>query len=291
MTEARTEIERIDIPAPDTAHGTLHLVRVRGGAQPVLSLHGSSFPSSLCYTVPFDGWSWLDHLAAAGFDAWALDFRGYGRSWMPDDGSTTVSDTQQAARDTESALTHIANATGQKPDVFGWSWGAAVAGLVASTGGDLRRLVLHAAQWLRDTPSPMVTPEALHENYRTVKNSALLNALSDIAGASYVADLRRALDAAPLVVPTGSVRDIAADWMSGRPSYDPSRITCPTLVVTGEADTGTPPAMGREVFDRLASPTKRFEIVPNGGHFAIFQPARYEVARTVAAFLSSQPEN
>src|SRR5579883_3367057 len=49
-----------------------------GAAKPVLYVHGGTFPSALSIAHRFDGRSWRDELAAAGFDVWGLDFHGFG---------------------------------------------------------------------------------------------------------------------------------------------------------------------------------------------------------------------
>jgi alpha-beta hydrolase superfamily lysophospholipase len=90
----------------------------------------------------------------------------------------------------------------------------------------------------------------------------------------------------PIAVPNGSARDIAACWMAGKPGYDPARIAAPTLVVVGGADTDTPPALAREVFDRLGSSTKLYAEIPGGTHFTVFEPARAALFRITAAFLA-----
>src|SRR5689334_7826963 len=51
-----------------------------GHALPVLFIHGASFPSALAFDFRMDGQSWMDKLAARGFDVYALDFPGYGLS-------------------------------------------------------------------------------------------------------------------------------------------------------------------------------------------------------------------
>ncbi|WP_020591352.1 alpha/beta hydrolase [Kiloniella laminariae] len=47
---------------------------------PVLYIHGATFPSACSIAFPFDGHSWMDDLAAAGFSVWGLDFAGFGQS-------------------------------------------------------------------------------------------------------------------------------------------------------------------------------------------------------------------
>src|SRR6185437_9136101 len=46
----------------------------------VLYVHGATFPSALSVGYRIDGRSWADDLSAGGFDVWAFDFAGYGRS-------------------------------------------------------------------------------------------------------------------------------------------------------------------------------------------------------------------
>src|ERR1700731_3824830 len=46
----------------------------------VLYIHGATFPSALSIAHRFDGYSWRDHLNAAGYHVWGLDFLGFGSS-------------------------------------------------------------------------------------------------------------------------------------------------------------------------------------------------------------------
>src|SRR5438105_1523878 len=46
----------------------------------VLYVHGATFPSAMSIAHRFDGRSWRDELAAAGFHTWGLDFLGFGGS-------------------------------------------------------------------------------------------------------------------------------------------------------------------------------------------------------------------
>src|SRR5207244_5289169 len=50
------------------------------GKPPVLIIHGSTLPSGTSAAFRINGVSWMDDLAARGFDVWALDFLGYGGS-------------------------------------------------------------------------------------------------------------------------------------------------------------------------------------------------------------------
>lgn len=298
-----TVIQSIEEYAVEGEEGTLHMVRARPAAasphRPVLLLHGSTLPGSISYTLGLEGLSWIEDLAARGRDAWALDFRGYGRSWRPEDDGVRpcrpIADTDQAVEDVAAAIAFIERDTGaDQIDIVGWSWGATVAATYAARGGVLGRLVLHAPQWLRDTPSPMVTAQTLSEPYRAVDVQIFIErwlARVDPTARKALGEWKNGLERTlaahePISVPNGSVRDIAAYWMAGKPGYDPADIHVPTLVVVGAADVDTPPELAREVFGRLGTATRRYAEIPGGTHFTLFEPPRAALFRTTAAFLA-----
>ena len=49
----------------------------------VLFVHGGYCPSTLAFDVPYRDYSWMAFLARAGFDVFAMDMTGYGRSSRP----------------------------------------------------------------------------------------------------------------------------------------------------------------------------------------------------------------
>src|SRR3972149_1084438 len=49
----------------------------------VLFVHGATFPSETGFDIPLPGGSWMDPVAGRGFDGYAGDVRGYGRSTGP----------------------------------------------------------------------------------------------------------------------------------------------------------------------------------------------------------------
>src|SRR6266496_295428 len=49
----------------------------------VLYVHGATYPASTCFDLQLDGRSWMDYIAARGYDVYLLDLRGYGRSTRP----------------------------------------------------------------------------------------------------------------------------------------------------------------------------------------------------------------
>jgi pimeloyl-ACP methyl ester carboxylesterase len=49
----------------------------------VLFVHGAGTPAEVSFDVPYQDYSWMGYLAAAGYDTFAMDTTGYGRSTRP----------------------------------------------------------------------------------------------------------------------------------------------------------------------------------------------------------------
>ncbi len=49
----------------------------------VLYVHGATYPASTAFDLQLDGMSWMDYIAARGYDVYLLDLRGYGKSTRP----------------------------------------------------------------------------------------------------------------------------------------------------------------------------------------------------------------
>jgi pimeloyl-ACP methyl ester carboxylesterase len=65
----------------------------------VLFVHGAGTPAEVAFDVPYADYSWMEYLARAGFDVYAMDMTGYGRSTRPPamDDACNLSHAQQAA--------------------------------------------------------------------------------------------------------------------------------------------------------------------------------------------------
>ena len=59
-------------------------LRNRPSANPVvLFVHGAGTPGAVGFDVAYQDYSWMAYLARAGFDVFAMDMTGYGRSTRP----------------------------------------------------------------------------------------------------------------------------------------------------------------------------------------------------------------
>ncbi|HEX7075504.1 MAG TPA: alpha/beta hydrolase [Hyphomicrobiaceae bacterium] len=304
-----------DHSAPASAgRGSLYLRRKRAhrlaDATPIVLLHGSTLPGSAVFDLQLDGLSWMDDLAGTGRDVWCLDLSGYGRSDKPaprkraDGTEIPVTDTEEALADLAAGIDYILSLSeADQVDLIGWSWGATISAAFCSRPPHaVRSLTLYAPQWLRNTPSPMVTPGVLEKGYRDVDPEKLVERWfkglkpaiqAEVKARGWMAALIASLqacdpDAKVIRAPNGTIKDIDQYWMAARPFYDPANITIPTLVIVGTDDQDTPPAQGRTLHAKLGMRTATFVEIPDGTHFMLLEPSRTELFQAVRDFLACQ---
>jgi pimeloyl-ACP methyl ester carboxylesterase len=66
----------------------------------VLFVHGAGTPAEVAFDVPYQDYSWMAYLAQAGFDVFAMDMTGYGRSTRP----TAMNDPCNVAHEQQTAF-------------------------------------------------------------------------------------------------------------------------------------------------------------------------------------------
>jgi len=77
---------------------------LRGGPREgrvVLFIHGAGTPAEVAFDAPYEGYSWMQHIARAGFDTFSMDMTGYGRSTRP----TPMNDPCNLSAEQRAALT------------------------------------------------------------------------------------------------------------------------------------------------------------------------------------------
>jgi pimeloyl-ACP methyl ester carboxylesterase len=280
----------------------------------VLFVHGETYPAHTAFDLPLGGLSWMDYIAGRGFDVWCMDIRGYGRSTRPPEMAQPPEANPPIVRG-DTALADIAAVAGfvrqhrNTPRIIhmGWSWGSTLMGrFAADSPTTVERLVLVGPPWLRDGPSPAAagTPATLGA-YRTVtqaqarqrwmegvpeaKRAALIPPgwFEHWAGLTWSTDpegLRR--NPPVLRAPNGALLDSRDYAQAGRPWWDPSKVTAPTLLVVGEWDRDTPPAMATALFPLLTnSPGKRLVMLGEGTHTLMMERNRGTLFATVQGFL------
>jgi len=74
-----------------------------GSDRVVLFVHGAGTPAEVAFDVPYQDYSWMAYLAQSGFDVFAMDVTGYGRSTRP----TAMNDPCNLAREQQAAFVPI----------------------------------------------------------------------------------------------------------------------------------------------------------------------------------------
>ena len=314
-------VEELMIPS-GTAGIELHIRRKRLASQAVfaaertvLLMHGATFGSGSLYDVPLGGVSFMDWLAGAGYDAYAVDVRGYGRSTRPPEMSSTpelnapLVRTETAVEDFAAAAAYVRASRGlERHAVIGMSWGGSVAGAYTSRHNEfVTKLALIAPQWLSEMPV-RIDPGGPLAAYRRVpvlaSRDQLLEGVPEAArpgllpegwfeqwAAASLADDPGGSAETPQVLraPSGAVLDVREYWRAGKPFYDPAEIRVPVLLTHAEWDVDVPMELALAYFRRLTgAPSRRWMEVGEGTHRVILEKNRRQVFDAIRAFLDEE---
>ncbi len=277
----------------------------------VVCQHGATY-GSLAFSQRFNGLSFLDYLARLGFDTYCLDLPGYGQSTRPAQMEAPASENPPFMRTPEAAdcLGHVvdwisARRGVERVGLIGWSWGTAITGYyTAQNHKKVERLVLHAPIWDR---SASTTPSVIHvdgpigayrvvdkERTRARRHGGLSPENVDVMPPEWFDQWWAATAAADPIgggetirAPNGVVQDGAEFWNVGKPLYDPAALKTPVLVVVGEWDNDTPPALAQALFPLIVNaPWKRLTVLSGGTHSMIMERRRMLLFRTITQFLT-----
>jgi len=252
----------------------------------VLLVHGAMISSRPLYDLQVAGkdYSLMDYLVRDGFDVFALDIAGFGRSDKPADGGVN------ANADIDAAVDYIVKARAvSKVNLLGWSWGTRTTPtFTAQHPEKVRRLILFAPSY-RGRRMVMTAQERAQREamaavpYAPNSEERLRGWLRPEVTEAEVRDafLREALKADPQS-PTGYFRDF------GTTMYDPALLTMPVMLLYGEFEES---ADKREdlhtLFASLGTMNKRWVVVPGGGHTIHLEEGHLRVCYEIAKFFSA----
>jgi len=279
----------------------------------VVYVHGATYPASTAFDLKLDGLSWMEYIAARGYDVYLLDLRGYGKSTRPkemaEDGTKNApivrGDT--AVKDIGTVVDFVlARRNIPRVNLIGWSWGTTLMSTYTThNNSKVERLVLYAPAWIRTTPSLVQAGPGPTPAYRLVardaalgrwmtgvpedKKTALIPAgwFDQWADATWATDPEGAKMNPPVLrAPNGVIQDGLEFFGDGKAYYDPAKITVPTLLVVAEWDRDTPPYMAQTLFPLLVnSPGKRLVMLAEGTHTIIMEKNRLKLFEAVQSFL------
>ncbi len=288
-------------------------------ARVVLLLHPIDIPGAEAFKVK--GYSLMDYLADRGYDVWAVDYRGYGRSSSaPEEFDSKhqrvpTPRLDDALDDAREAIAAVLSSTGASSlSLVGYGYGGIVAGATAEKMPDeVSRLVLYgtsfafkigkagaqlAKQPLESKPGVLNTKLpieqsidwenstlALWEKMMAGRPLAESEAIAAVAEAFYATDyLDPTNDRRTLRRPTGPLLDMYRVW-SNKPLFNVGKIKVPTLSVRGDLDVYADPELSKQL---TGSKIVREVVVRNATHWMLYEKAHDQVFAETDRFLAGR---
>lgn len=260
---------------------------------PVVLVHGSSNSALPTFDLTVPGhrdYSFMDWLALRGWDVWAMDHEGYGRSTV----TPGNSDIATGVEDLKATARVIAAETGMSEfNLYGLSSGSLrVAAFAQGAPEHAARIVLDAFVWTGEGSPTLEKRKAGVAQFRASNRRAIdIDYLvgiflrdgpgtTDPAVAEACARAQLLYDDS---VPTGTYLDMTTKL----PLVDPDRIAAPTFMVRGEHDSLATMDDLLAFFNRLPTNDKRFAVLPHLAHIATLGKARHVLWNAVDEFFRS----
>ncbi len=256
----------------------------------VVLAHGSATAGQESFDLQVPGkpsFSFMDFLAGEGFDVFAPDIRGFGRSTKPEAGVTT----HDAAADLHAVITYILTVRGgTKVNLVAWSWGTQYAGLDVIAHPETIRRYVSYAQMHKDSPDIITRRERLEEfrksPYMEIPQAGWTKRFASMTPESANdPEVIAAFAAAAASIEKKSPTGPHIDMTTLLPMVDPSRISVPVMLIHGQYDDVADVPGLAPFFAGLAHPEKSYVIIPDAGHMAHLQKGHLRLQREIAAFL------
>ena len=281
----------------------------RGTNEVVLFIHGGSVPSVPDFDLQYQDYSWMEHLADAGFDTFAMDHTGYGFSprpmmddpcnMEPHDQAIVIPDvlsepcepdyrreltTLRSERDEiDSVVSYIRTLRDvERVHLIGWSAGGRRAAIYAALYPEqVASLVLYAPSVSTTgpdansgTPVPMAlqTRETLMQD--RWESFVACEDQVDPGIRDVVWQTIMGFDALGSVWRDEGVMRVRTTDSSGWLSEYGARITAPTLILVGEQD-GLLPA-GQNLYADMTANNKVLVTMACSTHFAVWEATQHK---------------
>ena len=257
----------------------------------VILAHGSATAGKESFDLQVPGYSdvsLMDALAKAGFDVFALDTRGFGRSTHPDTRMTTA----QASSDLNAVVDYASRLRDvEKVDLLAWSWGTQYGGMFVMAHPEKVRKYISYAQMHLDSPDLARRRQKI-EDYKThvyveIPEAGWKPRFYSMAPASdnipaIIDAYAKAAATIEKKTPTGP----QFDMVTIMPMLNPHLMNASIMLIHGEHDDVADTTGLLPFFQALPNPDKRYVIIPEAGHMMMFQKGRQKFQRTVIDFLN-----
>lgn len=261
--------------------------------KPIIVLgHGSATAGKESFDLQVPGkmsYSFMEVLAQSGFDVFAPDIRGFGRSTHPNGHMTTM----EAGQDLNAVVDYILKARGvKKVNLLGWSWGTQYGGMfVMAQPAKVERYISYAQMHLNSPDIAKRRPRVevfRKDAYLTIPEAGWKPRFYSMTPAEAndpeVVDAY-AKEAARVEVksPTGP----QLDMVTTMPMINPRLMSVPTMIIHGQYDDVADLEGLLPFFAQLPNPGKKYVVVPDAGHMMHLQKGHRLFQHEVISFFTA----
>lgn len=302
-TDVRILLHRVTIAGVRPAKGT------------VLFVHGGGTPGTVSFDLAHEDYSWMAYVAAAGYDAYTIDFIGYGGSTRPavmsdpcslarsqqPDPAACPNPPKPSATSLESDIDDLnfvvdtlrSRNKGQPIALVGWSLGGPRAGgFAARHPGKVSRLVLLAPAYPRNgsVGRPAFEPRAWSSQTREEFLGGWGGQLGcadqrDPQAAEAVWSALIATDPEGARLNPPARRAPQFNYQDGFTRREATKITAPTLMIVGPFDKQVPAPGVKKLHEDISGPSLFVDLACSG-HQAMWEKNRHLLFKATVDWLS-----
>jgi pimeloyl-ACP methyl ester carboxylesterase len=245
----------------------------------ILLLHGRTWSSLPDFDLQVEGenLSLMDGLNELGYDAWALDARGYGATPRDATGWLTPN---RAVKDVAGILEWLKEKTASSTHLFGWSNGSVVAQML---GQNRPELIGSVILYGYPIDPERVIPELEMPEKPPRKPNTAINAASDFITPGAISDkaigeyVKVSLAADPFRV----------DWknLSEWNQLDAGKLHVPVLLLQAEFDPLADSESHARFFIKVPDANKQWVVLSGGDHAALLEQPRHRLLHATVQFI------
>jgi pimeloyl-ACP methyl ester carboxylesterase len=234
-------------------------------------------------------YSLMDFLAREGFDVFAPDIRGFGRSTHPEGHISTA----DACDDLNAVVDYILKLRGvQNVNLLAWSWGTQYAGMFIMAHPEKTARYVSYAQMHVNSPD-LAKRRPKIETFRKTPYIAITEAAwkprfysmtpAEANDPDVVDSFARAATLVEVKTPTGP----QLDMVTIMPMVNPRLLPVPTMIIHGEYDDVSDLEGLLPFFRQLPNPHKQYVIIQDSGHMMHLQKGHRLFQQATASFFKT----
>lgn len=231
--------------------------------------------------------SLMDFLAQQGFDVFAPDVRGFGRSTLPE----THLSTEQACADLAAVVDHVRDLRGiDQVHLLAWSWGTQYAGQFVMAQPHKVAKYISYAQMHADSHDLMLRRSRL-DAFRRAPYLRITEAGWKLRFYSLTPEevnVPEVVEAFALAAAQGQPRSPTGpqvDLLMRQPLVDAAQMPVPVMMIHGQYDDVADLDGLLPFFRRLPNADKRYVVIPDAGHMMHLQLGHRRFQQAVVEFL------